>query len=109
MFPSCRATTMEFVESSSRGEKAICSAMNHSGSAIVPAKPASLVQSAWRLCFHFWCYSQGQRLENCKNKLRNGGKYGSHLQYFRTNPLLGMKESRNVVDLSRTRKASASL
>jgi hypothetical protein len=37
---------MTFLDSFSGGEKAICSAMNHSGSAIVTAKPAILLRLA---------------------------------------------------------------
>jgi hypothetical protein len=42
MFPSCRATRIAFLDSLSGVDKAICSAMNHSGSAIVTTKPANL-------------------------------------------------------------------
>ncbi len=48
MFPSCRATTTAFLDDFSGCEKAICSAINHSGSAIVPAKPAILFSISTR-------------------------------------------------------------
>ena len=46
MFPSCRATRIAFLDSLSGVDKAICSAMNHSGSAMVLTKPAILVSLA---------------------------------------------------------------
>lgn len=82
---------MAFLESFSGIEEAICSVMNHSGSAMVPAKPAILFRLAWEIMLQFREYSQGQRLENRKYELRNEGKDRSHFQRFNRTNLLCMR------------------